>query len=194
MKLPWTSQAWRVMCRSTIIDYWDQKLREKASSMDSLVFCDVSELSVSKIHRIWDYAGLNSREVPKAVVNMWFLLGVYHSNSLLFKMKKTSSDQCHCSKDEVEDIFHIILGCDSYHDIRVPFLSKLTLQNSNLLLFCDKPMVILQAILDPESLKLPAEIRENWKSNHVTYNLTRNYLYNLDRKRTKKFEELVSTK
>ena len=83
MKSPWIAKSWRKLCNEKISDFWDDKLRLDASSKDSLIFCDVSDLSVSKIHPIWEYAGLDSTEVPKAVVNMWFLLGVYHSNSLL---------------------------------------------------------------------------------------------------------------
>ena len=190
MMHPWTSKGWRQMCKSTIVDYWDKKLRLKASSMDSLYFCDSSELSVSKIHRIWEYAGLSSIEVPKAAVNMWFLLGVYHCNSLLLKMKKSRSDRCHCSSDAIEDISHITLFCKSYDDIRIPFLSNLTLQNPNLLAFCDQPEMITRTILDPESPRLPAEIKHNWKSIHEAYQLTRNYLFNLDRKRRKIIENI----
>ena len=104
-------------------------------------------------------------------------------------MKKTRSDSCHCSSETVEDILHIILYCDAYDDIRTKFLSNLTLQNPKLLSFSQKPQIIILAILDPESPKLPEEIRFGWKSSHVTYKLTRDFLYNIHRKRTKITEE-----
>ena len=88
MENPWTAQGWRKLCSQTITQYWEEKLRLEASTKPTLWRCDISELSLSKVHRIWEYAGLNSVEVTKATINMWFLLGVYHSNDLLFKMKK----------------------------------------------------------------------------------------------------------
>ena len=187
MENPWTAQSWRNLCNQTISQYWEEKLRLEASDKPSLWRCDISALSFSKVHRIWEYAGLHSTEVTKATINMWFLLGVYHSNDLLFKMTKspTITNECHCSDNSVEDSSHMILHCNSYNSIREPFFTKITFENPNLALFCTSPEIIILSIMDPESSLLPENIKLGWKSTQNIYELTRNFLFNIHRKREK---------
>jgi hypothetical protein len=121
---------------------------------------------------------------------MWFLLGVFHSKSLQHKMKKCPSGQCSCSSLQEENIPHILLFCDHYSEIREKFLVELTFCNINLMKYSNDVDVLLTSFLDPESPKLPDDIRNNWKSLDNVYNISRNYCYNIFKKREKIQESL----
>ena len=122
---------------------------------------------------------------------MWFLLGVFHSTSMLYKMKKSASKKCpFCSFEE--DIPHILLFCKKYVDIRDPFLVQLTFANTSIPNYSDNPDILLISFLDPESPSLPDEIKNNWQSTDKIYELSRNYCYNIYRMREKSMKNLVN--
>ena len=53
----------------------------------------------------------------------------------------------------------------------------------NILFSNNIPDMMLLAILDPESPKLPDDLRNGWKSKRKVYEITRSYLFNVHKKR-----------
>ena len=101
LQYPWLPDRWRRHCKEIVVRFWDDKLREEVStsrsslkedesSKSSLKYLDVTDLSTDKIHPVYRAAGLDSLNVTKSTVVMWFLLGVFHCKSLENKMKKAA--------------------------------------------------------------------------------------------------------
>ena len=117
---------------------------------------------------------------------MWFLLGIFHCNTLLLKMKKVDSFLCpRCENREEEDICHILLNCAAYKEIRANFLDKLTLENTNLVEFCKNQDILVISILYPDSSLLPEAVMIGWKSLDKAYSLFSSFCYNIWKKREK---------
>ena len=121
---------------------------------------------------------------------MWFLLGVFHCNSFQHKMKKRPNGQCSCSSLHEENIPHILLSCEYYSEIREKFMVELTFCNINLMKYSNDVNILLTSFLDPQSPKLPDEIKHGWTSLDKVYNISRNYCYNIYKKREKIQESL----
>ena len=187
---PWLPTRWRSHCKEIIEDHWVNVYRADASSKKSLIYFDVSTLNFTEPHRIWKAAGLDSIEVKKATVVMWFLLNVYHCNKLLLKMKRVGTSLCTCCDNIFEeDVCHILLFCQAYREIREPFLTKLTLLNNNLVKISDRSTLLIIAILDPESSKLPNFITDNWTHLDKIYSLSRTFCLNIHQKRDRILKE-----
>ena len=51
--------------------------------------------------------------------------------------------------------------------------------------YISNPKLLLAALLDPFSPFLPLELREGWRNSDEAYQLSRNYFYDLHKKREK---------
>ena len=141
--------------------------------------------------RLWQLAGLCSDSVRAATVVNWMVMGIYFTRELLYKMKKVKSEIClGCDKSEKEDLSHFLLQCSSYQQVRENYLPKLLDINPHISdLFGNDEMLML-LVLDPLSSKLPGRITKFWTSSKKAYELSRNFCYNMHRKREKMYEEL----
>ena len=155
LQYPWRPDRWREHCKKSIFAYWEILLKEDAKERDSLELFDVSDLSISRPHRLWEAAGIISAEVTKSWVVNWILMGVYLTCDKLFKYKKVNSPNCVCcdpdhSSNNEETLYHHLLICTAFRHIREPFMTKL-LENNNMIdKSMDKHKIITIAILDPE--------------------------------------------
>ena len=84
-----------------------------------------------------------------------------------------------------EDIPHILLICEEYLHIRSQFLTQVTFLNPGIISFSNNTDILLISILDPESTKLPVEIRDSWKDIDSMYEKSRQFCWNIHRKREK---------
>ena len=139
MSYQWRSDRWRTHCKKIIYDYWDNILiaeaKEHQEPGQSLELFDVSGLSASRPHRLWTAAGRISCEVTKACIVSWMLLGVYYTRDKLHKYKMVDSSRCICCPNlnlVEESLFHVLLSCETYDDIRAPYLAALTGINHSL--------------------------------------------------------------
>ena len=197
MNNPWRPDRWRMHCKKIIFQHWDQLLissvKEQQEQGHSLELFDVSNLSATRPHKIWSAAGKVSSEVTKACIVSWMLLGVYYTRTQLHKFKKVDSAQCiFCKNGSEESLFHILLFCESYEDIRIPYFSKLNEINPGITSYLNQPKLLTIAILDPESNFLPAAIKDKWLDLNESYRLARHFCFNVHKKRekiTKKIEE-----
>ena len=135
-------------------------------------------------------AGLNSVSVRQATVQHWMMVGVYYTRTFLFKMKKVSTALCFGCNTQNEDLNHLILHCPYFSAVREKYLPQYLLQNNYLCDILDKEDEIIQTILDPLSSNLSDNIRNNWNSAKTVYGISRQFCYDLHRKREKLYSEV----
>ena len=155
--------------------------------MQSLIFLDISPLSVTKPAKIWSMAGLDATETKKACIVNWMTLGVYRTRENLHKMK---SNMCTaCPMNSVGSLEHYLLYCEFVKDIREQFLPQFILSNARITSLLGNEVSLMISILDPESSLLPEDIRYNWDSSAKIYSLSRDYVYNVHRKFDKFYQK-----
>ena len=202
LEYPWRPDRWREHCKEIIFAHWETILKDDAKERPSLELFDVNDLSISKPHRLWEAAGRTSAEVTKACIVNWMLMGVFLTRDQLFKYKKVQSPNCNCCDPEQssnieETLFHHLLFCHAFTNIRKPYMERLTANNPNLIKSMDNQKIITISILDPESKLLPNEIRENWHDKEEAYRTARDFVFNLFKKRkllTDEFDKKLGTK
>ena len=90
------------------------------------------------------------------MAQIWFLLGVYHTNELLYKMGKfkiSICSKCQCG----DSVTHIILHCQEFSQIRQTLVSGLSELNANIKKNLDNDKISIVKFLDLEP-SLPPEI------------------------------------
>ena len=112
---PPTKSSYKNKVKSSIIHFWETKLRQKASSLDSLIFFKSQFYSLSKPHPIWTSAGSNPYEVKKACVQARMLSGRYRTCWLSRHWTSDSCGSCSlpiCSLDPTPGtLSHILTEC-----------------------------------------------------------------------------------
>ena len=198
---PWRPERWSRHCKEVIFDFWDKKLKEAANEQQSegmsLELFVTANLNIREPHRLWVAAGRTSSEVTKASVVNWMLMGVFLTRQKLYKYKKVNSPICiYCdpSNEKEEDLYHLLLFCTAFNEIRIPYLKKLQTENEHLSKYNNNLKIMTISILDPESSFLPEEISNNWKNLEETYKLSRNYVFNIFKKRKTLTEKLDNQK
>ena len=91
---PWRADRWRAHCKRTVQDHWDKKLIDEVKTSPTLKYIDTNYVTTKLPMRVWQMAGLCSNSVKMATVVSWMTLGVYFTRVLLFKMRKTKSQNC----------------------------------------------------------------------------------------------------
>ena len=190
LKHPWRPDRWRDHCKRAIQDYWEKNLLQEVNTTPSLVYVDTDYASLSIPMRVWQLAGLCSENARQAAIVNWMLLGVYFTRELLHKMKKIKSPNClGCPQNTNENLSHFLLHCSYYKTIREGYLPKYIQQNSYISEILDDQDLILQMVLDPLSSKLPDNVKNNWLSANEVYKISRQFCYNMHRKREKFYTE-----
>ena len=123
--------------------------------------------------QIWQQCGPDSIAGKEATPVSWMYCGVYFTRVFKFKMK---SPFCACDNITPENLPHFILHCEMYKNIREQFIPKYIELNSNILSICDNEKLLLIAILDPLSSKLPDNIPTKWSSVCDVYQLSRTFV------------------
>ena len=115
-------------------------------------------------------------------------LGVFKTREKLFSMKLTKSDKClACSENQVETLFHLLIHCEFFRNIREEYLPRLAIVNSNLSSIITDEKKTLISIINPESSLLPSEAR---KHSDEVFNISRSFCYDIYRKREKFYERI----
>ena len=82
-----------------------------------------------------------------------------------------------------DSLYHFLLICSAFENIRNPFLQKLTTGNDGIELISDNNKLMTIAILDPESNFLPDQVRKGWKDLDETYKIARDFAFHMFKKR-----------
>jgi hypothetical protein len=187
---PWRPDRWRDHCKKTVRNYWETDLLQVVQASDTLKYVDIEYASVSVPMRLWQMAGLCSISVRQATVQNWMFLGVYFTQIQLHKMKKVKSPLCLGCNEMSEDLNHFILHCGFFNTIREKYLPQYISQNNKLGEILNNEEMIMLTILDPVSSKLPEAVTKNWLSVKAVYCISREFCYNMHRKREKLYKDM----
>ena len=182
--------------KSSIINYWEHKLRGEADYLQSLTWFKPNFMSLSKPHPIWTTVGSNPHEVSKAVQQARFLSGRYRSESLARHWSQNRNGYCllETCENQIEDTEHILINCNAYIECK-KMLYSLWLLNRNpaihrlvLEALSNTREYLLQFILDCSTL--PSVILA--VQNHGIYildelfYLTRSWCFSIHRERMRR--------
>ena len=132
LQTPLTKYTFKKLTKSLIVDYWEKKLRQEASPLDSLMHFKAHFHSLSSPHPILWTAEPNPYEVSKAIVQSRMLSGRYLTELLASHWSKNPNGYClnsTCNSTE-ETLGQILLCCPSYQPVRER-LSRLLLSFSS---------------------------------------------------------------
>ena len=90
----------------------------------------------------------------------------------------------------MEDQLHFTLKCPSLFQIRSQYLNKFIELCPSLINYITEEKTLLLSLLDPFSPLVPAEVRESWTDSDLVYKTSRNYFYDLHKKREKLVEKI----
>jgi hypothetical protein len=156
LQSPLSKSAFKKLVKSSILDYWESKLRLEASPLTSLAYFRPEFHSLLHPHPILWTAGPNPYEVSKAVVQCRMLSGRYRTELLARHWSSNKQGFCQApSCTEIcETLEHILLWCPSYQSTREN-LMKLWLQFPNPIItqltrsiLESPPNILMQFILD----------------------------------------------
>ena len=113
---PPTKSSFKRSTKSKVVDFWETKLREDASHLDSLIFFKPHFYSLTKPHPIWTSAGNNPYEVEKACCQARMLSGRFRTCWLSRHWSGDSTGFCNlpmCRQNPTPGTLpHILTECE----------------------------------------------------------------------------------
>ena len=149
---------------------------------------DTSRLNLADPHPIWSAAGSNPVSIRKATVVTWLLLNVYRTGERLYQMKKAKTAECIQCLAPLDNQLHFALQCMELEKIRSEYLVKFIKICPTLTKYIENKELLLLILLDPFSPLVPSEVRESWSDSESAYKISRDYFYDIHRKREKILE------
>jgi len=113
--------------KSTILQYWDDSLKEEALTKSTLKHLDVSQCSCRRIHPVWSTIDCSTADTRKALVKARLLCGTYtlQANRAVFNQYK-ADPSCLMCEAAPEDRCHFILHCPALEVHRQKYLGAVT--------------------------------------------------------------------
>ena len=194
---PLKKESFKNLAKSRVLDFWERKLRQEASSLDSLSFFHPTHMSLSKPHPLWTTAGSSPYEINKACVQAQMLSGRFRTERLCRFWSDNKEGFCLAPtcEEEPEDIIHILTGCRSLEDSRRrlratwlstaasnPYIHQLLVQ----ILATPQPK-FCQFVLDPSTNPEVINLNQNYGNNILKdlFYLTRTWCHTMYRERLK---------
>ena len=123
---PFTKEIGKKLCKTKVLEYWQNKLREDSAPLTSLKFFKPNFMSLNRPHPIWTTCGNNSFEVTKAIIQARLLSGRYRSEQLSSHFSPGSSPFCSiCSDSSIGSVEHILIKCSALAVVRTKHLKHL---------------------------------------------------------------------
>ena len=123
---PPTKDEFKKLYKKKVMSYWEIKLREEASKLESLSYFKPSYMSLLSPHPIFLSAGSSPYEVIRARVQAILLSGRYKTERLCRFWSKNPNGYCltpSCIDSHVhEDVEHILLHCRSLSSTRTSLM------------------------------------------------------------------------
>ena len=119
---PLSKEAYKVLVKKHVINYWEIVLRDEAFVLPSLRHFRTGFMSLTTPHPLFATAGSSPYEVSKASIQSLFLSGRYKTEALCRFWSQNPAGVCllpQCMrKSIVEDVRHILLDCTSLATVR----------------------------------------------------------------------------
>ena len=191
---PLSKEAYKKLVKSSVVNYWEKKLREEAELLTSLTYFKPAFHSLQSPHPIIWTPRANPYEVSKAVIQLKMLSGRYKV-AMLTKHWSPNKDKC-CPVPECpqsETLEHLPLHCPHYTPSRLK-LRRLWSSSPNPLiseLICEilesTPSTLVQFILDasvhPKVILLVQLYGQDIL--YPIFHLTRTWCYTMHRQRSR---------
>ena len=196
---PLSKEQFKKLTKSSVIDFWERKLRKEASVLTSLQYFNPSFMSLSSPHPIWSTAGSSPAKVTMATIQSQMLSGRYRTMQLESHWStKHSSGFCILSKScstSIEDLPHILSSCEALLSVRKK-LQRFTLNfcesfpqvKSLVLKFCQPTHPqFCQFLLDCSVLPQVILAKQTYGDEilHHLFSISRTWIYSIHRTRMK---------
>ena len=167
--------AFNRLVKSHVIDHWEIKLRENASSLTSAPFFNSEFMSLRKPHPIWFSCGANPFECHKAVIAARMLSGRYLTDQLQRHWTQNSAGICllpSCAPSKSPgSLQHLLLYCEALESTRQKLLKlcyKVSLENEQLssillsILSSGDETSIMQLLLDCSTMPIVIKCTQDY--------------------------------
>ena len=118
---PFEKFAFKKLVKKKVIDYWEHKLRDEASSLRSLAFFFPQYMSLTCTHPLFVSAGNSPAKVSMASIQAIMLSGRYRCDALVRHWSPNITGFCSLSincANQLEDIPHILGICSALSPTR----------------------------------------------------------------------------
>ena len=109
---PLNKTAFKKIIKSKVHDYWENSLRESASTLSSLTYFHPNFMSLTVPHPLWTTCEGNPFEIAKAIVQAKLLSGRYRTDKLLKHFSKNNTGNCSlCANESEGSVEHLLVLC-----------------------------------------------------------------------------------
>ena len=81
-------EVWKTTVKNAVFKHWTTILRSDLQNKSTMSFCNIHQLSVGKVHHVWDSIGTSPLDVKKGIVKVRMLTGVYNLQEQKSKFSK----------------------------------------------------------------------------------------------------------
>ena len=196
---PFPKPHYKALVKSSVLSYWQAKLRARAASLNSLRYFQPEFMSLVKPHPIWSSCNSNPYEVNKAIVKARMLSGRYPTDKLCRHWTHNRSGLCTlqgCNGESLGSLEHLVLSCPALQPSRqtcIDFLLSVAHEHPimktwimDTLCSIDTTLV-MQFLLDCSTLPRVISLVETHGTHvlSILFRATRNWCYSLHRKRSR---------
>ena len=198
---PPEKESFKETVKLKVLEFWQSKLCQEASKLDSLCYFKPSFMSLSKPHPIWTTCGSSIYEANKACIQAKFLSGRYRTDKLLSHFSKENSVFCelHPEDPAVGDLDHHLVLCPALQERRkvlFEYWNSITASSPPcrdiIITIMSSPVQkFMQFILDCSVLPevITATQKHGTVIHNILFKLTRTYCYSIHRERLKKLDK-----
>ena len=145
--------------KAAVINFWEDTLRQEASSLDSLHMFVPFNCNLQQPHPLWTTAGSNSFECHKSAVLARMISGRFRTEYL--SRHWTNNKQGHCQLDTcletVGDLEHLLISCPALAPVRTRMRETILTRTMKLIplnafilrILVSSPAIQLQFFLEP---------------------------------------------
>jgi hypothetical protein len=197
---PPEKETFKQTVKLKVQEFWQSKLRQKASSLDSLLYFKPEFMTLNKPHPLWTTCGSSSYETNKACIQAKFLSGRFRTDKLLSNFSKENSKFCQLHPDDpvVGDLVHHLAICPALDERRKLLFEYWNAITANsppareiIQIILSSPLSkFMQFILDCSCLPEVISARQKHGDDilNILFKATRTYCYSLYRERLKKLD------
>ena len=195
LESPISKEEFKKIAKSRVIEYWQNKLKNEATSLPSLHYFHPEFHSLQSPHPIWTAAGSNPYETSKSSILALMISGRYYTEQLTKHWSPNRSGYClspSCVKTP-GTLEHLLIECAALQPVRdglyKMWISKSAqfppLQQFLLEILSSPTNVKVQFILDPTAFPVIIILCQHYGqdlTNHIYY-LVRTFVFYIHKKK-----------